>query len=372
MKRRIAVSALVLSTACTPLYPGPAGGDAGPVLVDGAPLDGAALDGGSVDAGSVDAGSVDGGTAVLFPPRDFHCVTGAARPCSTTVPRNSDVERTVEVPRDMPPGTHSFVIRTWSTSEPSPSGGLPGFNLDGLDSGDGSSASSATCEEWSPDHTSSLDPAHPGVDNAVAGLVPTLESLLDASSCPGMLTMGCLDAMRSADIAAGAFLIAVELTGLESFAFDDAVEIALFEVAVPGGGAPALAADGRLAPGQTFSTVRTIAAPTRGDVFDGRLRVVFDARVTLPRVGMPLLPLELDGAELRADVSPTGLALGALGATTTVDHLVAEAAMIMPGIEDTVRSVVESIADVQPTADPVVCARVSSGYVFDAVPAVRR
>lgn len=349
--------------------PGDDGGfDAG---FDAGPSD-AGFDGG-FDAG-FDAGPFDGGPSmsVLFPPRDFRCAVGDPAPCPTTVPLQTDAERTIDVTPEMPAGTYTFVIRTWSAPEPSFAGTAAGFNLDALDSGDGSTALDADCEEFNQDYASLRDPGHEGVDNAFASLIPTVESLLDAASCPGMTTDGCLDATVAAQIADGSFLILVELTDVDGNTNDDDVGVTLYAGAVPGGGAPALAADGRLAPGQTFDTTGTLATTTRGDIFEGRLRVHFGGSVTLPTTAAMLAPLRLDFPELRATVDGTGLALGVVGATTDVDFLVAEAEAMMPGIGPTVRSVLESVADVEPTADPAVCSRLSSGYLFDAVPAVRR
>ncbi|MCA9604108.1 MAG: hypothetical protein KC619_00815 [Myxococcales bacterium] len=339
---------------------------------DAGPSD-AGFDAGPSDAGS-DAGPFDAGPvmSVLFPPRDFRCTTGAPEPCPTTLPLRTDAERTIDVTPEMAPGTYTFAIRTWSAPEPSFAGTAAGFNLDGLDSGGGSVAVDADCEEVSQDFTSVRDPGHEGIDNAFASLIPTVELLLDASTCPMMMSEGCLDATLAARIADGSFLILVELTDVDGFTYDDDVGVALYAGAVPGGGAPMLAADGRLAPGQTFDTAGTLVATTRGDIFEGRLRVAFGPSLTLPMGADLLVPSRLDGAELRATVDATGLALGVVGGTTEVDLLVAQAVAIMPDIEPTVRSVLEAVADVEPTADPAICARVSSGYFFDAVSASRR
>lgn len=325
------------------------------------------------DAGPGDAGRFDGGPPerTRFPPRDFRCPAGASRPCRTDVPLTTDDERTVEVARDMPSATYSFVIRTWSMPRPSFAGTVAGFNLDGLDSGGGSSAPAATCEEIAPDYDSLRDPGHEGVDNAFSELIGPVEDLLDPDACPGMTTMGCLDARLAARVADGSFLILVELTGVDSFAYDSSVDVTLHEVTVDGGGPPRLDGDGRLTSGQTFASVRTLGAAT-GDVFDGRLRVVFGTRVELPASAALLVPIELDGMELRATVRADELRLGAVGATTEVESIVAQARAMDPGLEATIRAVLHEVADVSPTSDPTICARVSSGYSFDAVSASLR
>jgi hypothetical protein len=109
------------------------------------------------------------------------------------------------------------------------------------------------------------------------------------------------------------------------------------------------------------TTVSTLAAPRPADIFDGRLRVQWPGRVTLPPAGALPLPLELDDPELRGDLSATRLSLGVLGATTAVESLVTAISLLVPGIEDTVRSVLLSVSDVSPSSDPAVCSDLSSG-----------
>jgi len=361
-----------------------AGSDAGPSLPDAGTFDAggrdAGSDGGAGDAGldaatGSDAGPFfDGGASmeVTFPPRDLRCATGAMPVCVTDVSLRTEAERTVTVPRDMPPGTYTYVVSRWSIPEPGFTATAAGYNLDSLNSGAGSTALDATCEELVEDYTSLRDPGHVGVDNALGGLVPTVEALLDPATCPSMDTDGCLDASLARAIADGDLLLLVELSGVDSFTHDEAVQVTVYEGAVPGGGAPAVDGSGRLAPGQTFDTASTLIGPMSGDIFDGRLRVRFAGPLELPMTTSLLVPLRLDAPELRATVSPTTLDLGNVGATTTVDFLVAQAAAVMPDIEETVRAVLENVADIDPSPDPAVCERVSSGYFFDAVSASRR
>ncbi|MCB9593852.1 MAG: hypothetical protein H6719_14050 [Sandaracinaceae bacterium] len=381
MARRLVVFAFatLLLGACGGDGSPDAGFDASPDVDAGGPPDAgfdagadAGSDAGPLDAGS-DAGALDaGGATTTFPPRDLRCMAGTTPPCATTEPTRSDAERTVVVPRDMAPGTYTYVIRTWSMPEASFAGTAAGFNLDGLDSGSGSTALDANCEELGLDYHSLRDPSHVGIDNAMSSLVTTIEGLLDAATCPGMVVDGCLDATFARGIAEGTFLVLLELTGVESFEHDDDVQVALYVGAVPGGGAPTLEADGRIAAGQAFDTVRELTPPTTGDIFEGRLRVRWPDTLVLPGSAGVLLPLQLDAPELRGTVDATQIGLGVVGASTEVDFLVAQAEAAMPGIGGTVRSVLESIADFEPTTDPFICARVSSGYFFDAVSASRR
>jgi len=356
--------------------------DAGPPPIpDAGPRD-AGFDAGPGDAGvdagfdgGMDAGPFDGGLAmtVTFPPRDFRCTAGAMRPCVTDQNLRTESERTIDVTRDMPPRTYTYAVAAWTVPEASVGRTAAGFNIDSLDSGDGSTAVDADCEEFSQDFRSLRDPGHEGIDNAMQGLVGTIEGLLDASTCPSGSAAGCLDDLIAEAIADGTFLVLIEVSGVDSFDYDESVTVALYEGSVAGGGAPMVDPSGRLAPGQTFDTASTLLAPTPADIFDGRLRVRFGGRLVLPMTPSLLLPLQLDSPEVRATASPTTLELGVLGATTAVDVLVTQVAAVMPGIEDTVRSVLESVADIDPSAaDPYICQRLSSGYFFDAVSASRR
>jgi hypothetical protein len=360
-----------------------AGEDAGPGL-DASSPDAGGSDAGGSDAGGSDAGldaaadgavdaSVDAGPFALFtfPPRDFVC-SSSLSPCVTDTPRTSDAERTIAVRRDVPRVTHTYVLHRMAVPEAT-TGAAPqaaGFNLDGLDSGDGSISSSANCEEYNPDYASLRDPGHIGVDNALQSLVPTIESLLDSATCPGGTTDGCLDATIAEQIASGTLLLLVEITGLDSYAYDTEVDVTIYLGAVPGGGLPLLDGSGLIAPGQTFDTVSTLATSARADIFDGRLQVRW-ATLTLPMDPGLLLPSRLERVEMRANVTADALAFGQMGGTAPIDDFVARAEAIMPGIGPTVRSVMEAISDVTVTSDPVVCADVSAGLTFEAVAATR-
>ncbi len=380
------VIALALAAACGGGEGSADGGrDAGPRADAGrdagvGPLDSGAMDGGAVDGGldastEVDAsawfdGAIpDGGVAHTFPPRDFVCESGAPTPCETTNPLRSAAERTVVVTSDMPRTTLTYVIDVLQI--PEESGGVaPGFNLDGLDSGGGSTAATATCEEFASDFTSALDPGHVGVDNIFALLVPTVESLLDPALCGGS-TAGCVDRSIAQAIASGSLLLLVEIRGVDSVVNDPDVTVGLYLGAVPGGGVPILDASGRLAPGQTFATVSSVGVPVRSDIFLGRVRVR-PGTITLPMstTGIPL-PNVIANAELRADVALDALSNGHLGGSTPSSWFVEEAERLRPGSGSTVGPIVSAYADIEQTTDPLVCADLSSGLVLSAVRAVR-
>lgn len=350
--------------------------DAGPGGFDAGPGPDAGPDAGD----TFDAGEFDGGPSsllVTFPERDFVCATPGAVPCATTQAATTPMSRTVVVTREFAPRGVSYVLSEVGLPPPmmGPSGQLGvGFNLDGMDSADGSAAVTATCEEFQPDYDSVHEAVHPGVDNALAGFLPTIEALLDPATCPGGTTAGCIDALLLESINTGGFLLVLEITDVTSFVHDESVIAQLFLVQAPGGGAPMLDAGGRVAAGQTFSTVRALSMPGVGDFFDGRLRVRWP-RVEFPAMSTAIsglfLPDELTQVELRGDVTPAGLTNAHLGGLGSVNQLVMQSEMIMPGIGMTIRSLLEGIADVTLTAAPDVCADLGTGLDLEGRSAVR-
>ncbi|MBX3274939.1 MAG: hypothetical protein KF729_32040 [Sandaracinaceae bacterium] len=312
----------------------------------------------------------DGGTSTpsghTFPARDHQCAAGAATPCMTTEPESPDANRTVELPNTFMDRTITYVVAT--ASLPQMMGGrAAGFNVDNLDSGAGSMAADANCQEYTPDFVSVTDANHRGVDNALQGLVGTIEGLLDANDCPGMMTRGCLDATLQRQILEGDFLLLMEVGGINDFTFDSSVTVQLYLgtasgtlMEAPGGG---------LAGGQTFTRGMALGAPVTGDIFNGRLRVQTPSLPLNINAGGFELNLVVTQAQVRFDITENRLANGVIGGVVTVDAIVMAAVAIMPGIEDTVRSVVESVADVSPSADPQVCTALSLGLLFTGVDA---
>jgi len=339
-----------------------------PVGLDsGVPDDG----GGSVDAGAGDdgGGGTDGGagSAVVFPPRDFVCA-GGSPPCETTTPARSEAERTVTVSVDMAPTTFTYLISNLSVGTDGTLDPVAGFNQDGLHSGSGSTEPSATCEELNIDTGSLFDSLHVGVDNAMATIVPTIESLMDSSDCPGGTTAGCVDFRIQSVINDGSNLLLVEVQEVESFVNDPAVTVVVYL----GTGTPTLS--GELpAPGQTFGTAMELARGS-GDIFEGRLRVTFPELRILPPISAsnPWFLTTVQQVELRADIDASGLTNGQLSGNNTVDFVTAQAEMLLPDIASTATAVASSIADLEPSAgDVATCDRLSMGATLRGVPATR-
>src|SRR5690606_32774963 len=106
--------------------------------------------------------------------------------------------------------------------------------------------------------------------------VSAIEWLVPREDCPGMLGSGCLDATIEGALRAGATVILLEVSGLDSFVHDPEVVVSLYEGAWGGAAPPPRDGLDRPAPGQLFRPVRALGPSTRGDVFRGRLRADFD------------------------------------------------------------------------------------------------
>jgi len=221
-------------------------------------------------------------TGTTFPPRDENCAApDPSMVCTTDTPARSEADRTVEVPMTFEDRTIAFVLSTASLPEATsdPDGDGPGrgqavgFNVDGIDSGNGSSAADANCEEFNTDYQALTDPQHFGVDNALQGLVGTIEGLLDAMDCPGGTTDGCLDATLQQQIAEGSLILLIEVAGINDFDYDTSVSVQMHLGAVPGGGMPMVGSGGGLEGGQAFDSMMMLGPAVDGDIFNGRLGV---------------------------------------------------------------------------------------------------
>lgn len=351
-------------------------------------------------AGSLAAyGCGDGGgpgEEVEFPERDYVCVGDPPpphEPCETTEEAHTADERTAPAP-DGEETTYTFVVSTLSLPE-AMDGEAAGFNLDGLDSSEGSSAGDANCEEFNPDFISLSDPDHVGVDNALQGLLGTIEGFLDPADCPMMNTRGCLDALLQEQINDGGVILLMEVSGVNDLQFDSSVSLQFVLGELPGGSgtacmddmectvsgercvsgacatAPMLDAGDMIAPGQTFATAMELAV-VDGDIFEGRLRATAPSLLLMISTSDFDIPLMITNPEVRFDISDGELTNGAIGGYVLNDDIV-EAAATIGGIDEgTVRPVIESVADILPmSANPMICDALSLGVTFGAVGAVR-
>ena len=252
------------------------------------------------------------------------------------------------------PVTHTYVISTISIPEATGTMAA-GFNLDGMVStGEGT-----TCVDLSPDYTSTND-MEEGTDNGLASLLPTL----------AMLVGGPLDETLQAQIVDGSFLLLMEVSDINGFNNDDSVMVQLYIGSVPGGGAPMIAG-ATLAPGQAFDGM-AIGTPQTGSITGGRLTVATPLLTLAIDTGDFMIDLPIRTAQIRADISATGLGNGAIGGSLRVEDIATAAEMIMPFLGYTVRGGLGGVADRQPqAADPTTCDALSVGILFNAVSATR-
>lgn len=236
-----------------------------------------------------------------------------------------------------------------------------GLDIDGRDSGFGEDG--PTCENFSEDFASSLDPRITGVDNNGQDLIVTGEQLdgdqtfqgeLDAAVTEGRIRWAIAIGEAVDD---GAFsTVRVTLHVIDA---DQAIETF--------GGVPV--ADQSLSSRAVASFDLSVA----GDVAFGEVAV---SGGELDAGDVFLLPFDdfsLRGIGLDASVGPDRL-VGVLGGSFSVDALLDVTLRTAPGtdeIRDTLRTIFVGVADLQPSAeDPSVCERVSVGFGFEAVPVV--
>mgnify|MGYP001582563235 CR=1 FL=1 len=310
-----------------------------------------------------------------FPPRDGDCVDLSGAPCAGAMTPD---QLTHEVPETFPDTTYTYVVSLIglpeATSDPDMDGPLraaaAGFDVDGLDSYPPSDAPDANCEEFIEDFVALTDPNHVGVDNALQGLVGTIEGFLEPMDCPGMMTDGCLDATLQRQIEEGSLLLIMEVSGVNDFSYDSAVTLQLHLAETTDMMPPMVSGGGGLAGGQTFNSTMVLGDPVAGDIFAGRLRASTPLLPLVIDTGGFMLTLMITQAQVRFNITATTLDRGAIGGVVTVEAIVEAASVIAPGMEMLVRQVVETIADVDPSAaDPAVCTAMSLGLTFSGVEA---
>jgi hypothetical protein len=278
---------------------------------------------------------------------------------------DSDSARTAEEPADMADTTAVYVVDLLSL--PPASGGLaPGYNLDDLDSGAGSIEPGADCEAYNADYESLYDAGHVGVDNALTGLLMTIEGFIPVENCPGGVRMGCLDAILAQQIAEGTVLLMIEVSGINSYTYDSEVSMQLVMGGLPTGTtAPMLGGDGKLAPGQTFTRVMELGPAVTGDIFAGRLRATTSLITLTIDAGDFSIPLMISNPQVRFNITADALAEGQIGGYVQNEDIIAAASAIAPDQVAAVQGIVENVADIEPMADaPETCSAVSVGIVF--------
>lgn len=212
----------------------------------------------------------------------------------------------------------------------------PGFDLDGEVTADGGATGCGVEDYVSPDGTS-------GVDNAMAGLLPFLESTEAAA----------LEPLIQQKINEGEVLLILEIGGLDDAENDDCVEVGFLR----GTGIPQLGSDGLLLADQTYELDPTVGEPVRarGAIEDGVLEVR-DLGFLLPIVVFDFdIVLDLNQVALQVAFDEDGGAEMLLGAgfewgplldellTTPIDQVLVDALPLLFG----------SLADMNPDASGV-------------------
>lgn len=250
------------------------------------------------------------------------------------------------------PRTHNYVVSVIRIPEAAGTMAY-GFNLDG----ENSTGEGTTCVELTPDYESINDPGESGVDNGLAALVPTLSMLV-----------GDLDMTIADQISSGGLLIVMEVSGIDNYTTDSSVMLRLMRGTLPAGTMPMLEGDGTLSPGQEF-TLEAVAPAVMGSITNGRLHAQTDSLDLMIDTGDPdigVITLTLHDAQVRANISQTGLMNGAIGGAIVIEELAATAESIMEGYGDLVRSAVQG--DLQPApADETMCLSISAGISFTAI-----
>lgn len=234
-----------------------------------------------------------------------------------------------------------------------------GLDLDGVDSGRGSDAIDARCDEFAEDHASDLGPTFGGVDNAGQSLIGTAQGLVEGETFDGSLHDAIAEgrirwALRIDELPEDATPSGL---GMELWAIDEAV---------------ATDADGVPVPGQALRghRVARVEGFTHGSVAWGYVTDEVGVEVE----GGDVFFLPFDDFRLggwAAEAQPSSEVLrGTVAGSFSVDALVDRSVRLSPIFSSNdYRFVIGLMADLQPSAaDPQLCERISVGLAFEAVP----
>lgn len=264
----------------------------------------------------------------------------------------------------LPPESRTYIISTLEVADIDDGGTTWGFNLDDMI---GDPANPARCTASAMDYTSRAT-GETGVDNQFAGMLKsTLDSLLNDSG-------GTNGALTSA-IQEGSVLLLMTVSDINSYNNDSSVQVQFTLGALPAG-AMLMTSGSGLAPGQTFTTMTSLATVT-GSITSGRLSAqTASLPLALDISGMSV-SLMLTNVEIGARIQSTGLSAGELGAALRVQDIVELGNMIMPGV--VTYGLIQSVggpdlafgANPDPTAPAgsMVCTQISAGLGFTGVAA---
>lgn len=255
------------------------------------------------------------------------------------------------------PISRTYVVSAFSIPDADDMGRVPGFNLDSMNS-DGMGSG---CVGAAPDYMSWTGEV--GTDNQFVG------------SFNGILGAGGLNLQMSADeqIASGAQLLAMRVNDIDSFTADADVTLELFLVRQAVCVMSPCPLSGGVVADQAWrqDALSVTATPSPASIEDGQLRGGLTLLPLSFSSGSTNILLTIHDARVGAVISATGLTNGAIGGTLRADEIINDVTeRIQPGSASTARPVIDGSADLEPTVDPNLCASMSIGIGFTAVPAM--
>lgn len=248
-------------------------------------------------------------------------------------------ERLVYEDEDRDPPIRTYVLSTMDDSDPS-----VGFDLDGVVS----EGATGACSDQ-PDFASG---GRTGIDNRLA-----------ANRRVGLDPPVYLAELIEPQIAAGEYLLLMELTDVDSTGNDVSVGVRLYLGSAAG---PIALEEGLIAPGQTFQQVGADLANVAAVIVDGML--TFE----VPRLplGFPPGPtgelVTLHDVRVEARLDPGGRYMtGVIGGSIPADEVAAYTDMTLEELEPA------TLFDLEPDpSDDRICGAMSAGLSFEAVHSV--
>ncbi len=250
-----------------------------------------------------------------------------------------------------PESSQVFVITSLGFTRELSSTSIEGFDLDGVDSGATDPQGCKHADYTTPDGTE-------GVDNAMAALVPVLESV-GAGAVEGLIT----DAINS-----GELLILAEIQKVDDLNNDTCVDLELHR----GAGVPLMGTDGQIQMNQTFAadSERPSTFTEGGSIDAGSFRID-GVTIALPvQILDEFIEFDLEGASMMLEWQEDGSAVGRLAGGVSVDSLAGQISNIsdIGGLQDVVPPLLEQAADLWPDESGT-CTHLSVGMEVTARPA---
>ena len=249
-------------------------------------------------------------------------------------------------------GPDQILLTRTLSFERAESGVSMGFDLDQVDTLDGMSEGCGVEDFVGIDGT-------PGIDNAMANLLPVLDTTEAV----------VLEDLMQASINDGSMILMFEILDLDDTLNDACVDLSVFQ----GVGSPMVGADGWLLANQTFDVEpdAPVTSARGGSVVDGVLEIG-----PVDSVALRVTVLDLDATfdvhdvRLRLKLEDDGVWRGVLGGGVETEDLlyIATLANVDPVIAQLIEPVLTAIADLSPNESGQ-CTQLSVALGVEAVPA---